>query len=97
MTTAAAMLNDFGGWTLIAWQPAFYERVHHLPVETYSHLLAIILPVGGALGGIGGGFVADYVAGRFPAGRKWLLQVGHPPGIASRWKAGAFPLPVRDV
>lgn len=33
MTTLAAMLNDFGGWTLIAWQPAFYERVHHLPVE----------------------------------------------------------------
>jgi hypothetical protein len=40
----------------------------------YSHQLAIILPLGGVLGGIGGGAVADFVAGRFPEGRKWLLQ-----------------------
>lgn len=48
-----------GIWSLIAWQATFYERAFGLPAATYGPMLAVILPVGGILGGVGGGLLGD--------------------------------------
>ena len=57
--TAAAAINDVGSWSLVAFQATFYQRVYELGPETYAPALAIILPIGGILGGVGGGLLAD--------------------------------------
>eukprot|EP00873_Tetraselmis_striata_P007807 jgi/Tetstr1/428071/TSEL_018126.t1 len=57
--TAAATMNDLASWSLVAWQAAFYERVHGIGPEVYAPLLACAIPVGGIFGGVGGALVAD--------------------------------------
>lgn len=69
-TTIAAALNDLGSYALIAWHSTFYERVFGLDSGVYAPMLAIILPVGGILGGVGGGLIADYLS--VVGGRYWL-------------------------
>ncbi|KAK9811000.1 hypothetical protein WJX73_004887 [Symbiochloris irregularis] len=57
--TAAAAINDVGSWALVSWQATFYQRVYEVGPETYAPALAILLPIGGLLGGVGGGLLAD--------------------------------------
>lgn len=59
-----------GSWSLIAWQATFYQRVYELGPETYAPLLAVIIPIGGILGGVGGGLCGDWLS-RI-GGRQWL-------------------------
>jgi MFS family permease len=77
-TTLAAALNDLGSYALIAWHSTFYERVFGLDSGVYAPMLAVILPVGGILGGVGGGLIADYLS--VVGGRYWLT--------AGRWGGG---------
>jgi hypothetical protein len=69
-TTVAAALNDVGSYALIAWHSTFYERVFGLDSGVYAPMLAVILPVGGILGGVGGGLIADWLS--VVGGRYWL-------------------------
>jgi len=69
-TTMAAALNDLGSYALIAWQSTFYERVYGLDSSVYAPILAVILPVGGIVGGVGGGLIADWLSA--VGGRYWL-------------------------
>lgn len=62
--TLAAALNDVGSWALVSWQATFYQRVYELGPETYAPMLAGILPVGGILGGVGGGLMGDWLSKR---------------------------------
>lgn len=71
--TAAAAINDVGSWALVGWQATFYQRVYGLGPETYAPALAIILPVGGLLGGVGGGLLADRLS---RSGGRYLLTAG---------------------
>jgi hypothetical protein len=56
--------------------------VHHLQPSDYSPIMAIVLPVGGILGGVGGGWIADKIAaeaaarGGAGAGRRALVTAG---------------------
>ena len=59
--TAAAAFNDVGSWALVAWQATFYQRVYELTPDTYAPLLAITIPVGGIIGGVGAGLFGDYL------------------------------------
>lgn len=81
--TAAAALNDLGSYALIAWHSTFYERVYGLDSSVYAPILAVILPVGGVLGGVGGGLIADWLS--TVGGRYWLtagrVADSAPPGI----------------
>ena len=61
-TTLAASFNDVGSYALVAWQSTFYERIHHLEPSQYAPVLAAVLPLGGIVGGVGGGWLADFVA-----------------------------------
>jgi MFS-type transporter involved in bile tolerance (Atg22 family) len=69
-TTLAAALNDLGSYALIAWHSTFYERVFGLDSSVYAPMLAVILPVGGIVGGVGGGLLADALSA--VGGRYWL-------------------------
>jgi hypothetical protein len=51
--TLAAALNDVGSYALIAWQSTFYERVYGLQSSEYAPVLAVLLPIGGIIGGVG--------------------------------------------
>lgn len=53
--TLAAALNDVGSWALVSWQATFYQRVYELQPSTYAPLLAVVIPVGGIIGGVGAG------------------------------------------
>ncbi|GLC46019.1 hypothetical protein PLESTB_001027300 [Pleodorina starrii] len=57
--TLAAAMNDVGSYALIAWQSTFYERVYGLESSSYAPVLAALLPIGGIIGGVGGGYLAD--------------------------------------
>lgn len=59
--TFAAAFNDVGSWALVAWQATFYQRVYELTPDTYAPLLAIVIPVGGIIGGVGAGLFGDYL------------------------------------
>lgn len=72
-TTFAAAMNDVGGWGLVAWQTVFYERVFNLPSEEYAPILAAVIPLGGIVGGVGGGLAADTLS---KAGNRYMLTFG---------------------
>jgi hypothetical protein len=80
-TTVAAALNDVGSYALIAWHSTFYERVFGLDSGVYAPMLAVILPVGGILGGVGGGLIADWLS--VVGGRYWLTAGEHVQSLAS--------------
>ena len=68
--TMAAALNDVGSWALVSWQATFYQRVYDLQPDTYAPMLAVIIPVGGVIGGVGAGVFGDWL-NRIGA-RGWL-------------------------
>lgn len=68
--TAAAAFNDVGSWALVSWQATFYQRVFSLTPDTYAPLLAVVIPVGGLVGGVGAGLFGDALT-RMGA-RSWL-------------------------
>ena len=57
--TAAAAINDVGSWALVGWQATFYQRVFDVGPDQYAPALAALLPIGGIIGGVGGGLLAD--------------------------------------
>lgn len=61
--TLSAALNDVGSWALVSWQATFYQRVYELEPSTYAPLLAVVIPVGGIIGGVGAGELGRW-AGR---------------------------------
>ncbi|MEW5298385.1 MAG: hypothetical protein WDW36_001514 [Sanguina aurantia] len=69
-TTLAAAMNDIGCYALIAWQSTFYERVYGLTPGVYAPVMAMLLPIGGIIGGVGGGYLADILSRT--GGRVWV-------------------------
>ena len=74
--TAAATLNDIGGWALVSWHATFYTRVFDLKPEMYAPLLAAVIPIGGVIGGVGGGLAGDWLSRK---GTRWWLTSGGRP------------------
>mmetsp|Transcript_6815 Transcript_6815/g.13545 ORF Transcript_6815/g.13545 Transcript_6815/m.13545 type:complete len:584 (-) Transcript_6815:111-1862(-) len=68
--TIASTFNDVGSWALVAWQATFYQRVYELSPETYAPLLAVVIPVGGLIGGVGAGILGDWL--NRIGGRGWI-------------------------
>lgn len=62
LTTLGASFTDVGYYALGAFQATFYERAYDMDPSMYAPTLAVLLPIGGIIGGIGGGYVADKAA-----------------------------------
>ncbi len=61
---------------LIAWAPSFMERVHGFSVGRVGREFGIWGLAGGALGGLFGGRVGDWLLGRWPGGRVIVSGAG---------------------
>jgi len=61
---------------LIAWAPSFMERVHGFSVGRVGREFGIWGLAGGALGGLFGGRVGDWLLGRWPGGRVVVAGAG---------------------
>ena len=68
--TAASTFNDIGSWALVAWQATFYQRVYEITPDTYAPLLAVVIPIGGLVGGVGAGILGDWL--NRIGGRGWI-------------------------
>lgn len=68
--TAASTFNDIGSWALVAWQATFYQRVYEISPDIYAPLLAVVIPVGGLVGGVGAGILGDWL--NRIGGRGWI-------------------------
>ncbi len=68
--TVASTFNDIGSWALVAWQATFYQRVYELSPDTYAPLLAVVIPIGGLVGGVGSGILGDWL--NRIGGRGWI-------------------------
>jgi predicted MFS family arabinose efflux permease len=73
--TAASTLADVGGWSMIAFQAAFYERVFSLTPQEYDPLLALVIPLAGVTGGLGGGYICDRLQSRGPEGQRLFIAI----------------------
>ena len=56
-------------------QAQFFDRVYDIGPEVYAPLLACVIPVGGIIGGVGGGLVADRLGTGW--GRAWLTSAAN--------------------
>src|SRR2546427_12327937 len=61
---------------LIAWAPSFLERVHGFSVGRVGREFGMWGLAGGALGGLFGGRVGDWLLGRWPGGRVIVSGAG---------------------
>ena len=57
--TLAATLTDVASWSMIAFQSTFYQRTYELEAVEYNKLLAFVIPVAGAIGGLTSGYFSD--------------------------------------
>ena len=73
--TTASTLVDVAGWSMIAFQAAFYERVFDLTPAEYDPLLALIIPLAGVTGGLGGGWICDRLQAHGPRGQRWFISL----------------------
>lgn len=72
--TMAATLADVAGWSMIAFQAAFYERVFSLTPQEYDPLLALVIPVAGVTGGLGGGWICDKLQSTAPNAQRLFIS-----------------------
>ena len=72
--TTAATLADVAGWSMIAFQAAFYERVFSLTPQEYDPLLAFVIPIAGVTGGLGGGWICDKLQSTAPNAQRWFIS-----------------------
>lgn len=64
---AAFAIVGFVGAAINNWSPAFFMRSHGLSLSTMAATIGTIFGIGGAIGMIGGGAIADYFAARGPS------------------------------
>lgn len=60
----AAAFHSFGGYAFAIWGPTFFVRVHGMSMGELGTWLGCILGVGGAIGAIAGGVLADRLGAR---------------------------------
>ncbi len=72
-----AALHSFAAYGIAAWAPAFLSRVHHMGFAEIGTWLGSISGLGGGIGAVSGGMLADRLGAR---DARWALWV---PAIAS--------------
>jgi predicted MFS family arabinose efflux permease len=75
-----AAVKSIAGYALISWSASFLERVHSMPLREVGLWLGLTNGVGGFLGSLVGGLLADRLGARDP---RWRLRVGALATLAS--------------
>ena len=73
---AGALLASTAGYATIAWLPSFMVRYHGLTTGKVGLLLGLQVGVLGAVGAIGGGYLADRLARRSTSWRARVVAIG---------------------
>ena len=73
---AAAALQGFAGYGIIQWMPSFLHRSHHLTSSEIGFWLAMVIGIGGAIGTVAGGWLADRLGRRDMRWQMWLAAIG---------------------
>lgn len=68
-----AAIKSIAGYALISWSASFLERVHGMPLREIGVWLGLTNGLGGFLGSLFGGLLADRLGARDP---RWRLRVG---------------------
>lgn len=55
------------------WLPPLFIRLHGLTAEQFGLWIALAIGPGGAIGALGGGYLADRLKARYPRAEIWLL------------------------
>ncbi|MEZ4331394.1 MAG: MFS transporter [Myxococcota bacterium] len=88
----AASCHAIAAYAAIMWTPTFYQRVHGLSLQQVGFWLGPVSGVGGALGALGGGLVADRLGRRDQRWYAWVATIvafsAVPTGIAAYLFAG---------
>lgn len=75
MLTLATSVRNLPGYALGAWLPTFYERVFGLETTEFGLPVGAIVVVGGGLGSIAGGYLADYYSRRSPRAKTNVIVI----------------------
>jgi predicted MFS family arabinose efflux permease len=67
-----AAFHSLGGYAFAAWSPAFYLRLHGTPIGRLGVVLGLIIGLGGALGAVAGGYLADRLTRRDIRWQVWV-------------------------
>ena len=76
---AAASLYSITSYAMITWSPAFMERVFDLSPGEFGTRLGLVIGIGGVIGALAAGFVADALARR---DARWLVWIAASGGVA---------------
>lgn len=66
----------FSGYGMAAWIPAFFVRIHHMTPGELGLWMSWITALGGIIGSLSGGILADRWGVRFPQARAYICMIG---------------------
>ncbi len=72
----AATIANFVGQSQLAWLGSFFARTHNLDIATRSLILAFMIGIGGFIGNLAAGYLADRLGQRDVRWKLWILGVG---------------------
>jgi predicted MFS family arabinose efflux permease len=72
---AAACLYSMPGYAMLTWAPAFVERVHGMSTAAIGWRIGLVTGVGGVIGALAGGTLADRLARRDERWLVWLPAI----------------------
>jgi predicted MFS family arabinose efflux permease len=73
--TAAASLYAMPGYAMLTWAPAFVERMHGMSTAALGWRLGLVTGIGGVVGALAGGTLADRLARRDERWLVWLPSI----------------------
>jgi predicted MFS family arabinose efflux permease len=72
----AAGLYSITSYAMLTWSPAFLQRVFDLSPSEFGTQLGVVIGIGGIVGALSVGFLADALAQRDPRWLVWIAAIG---------------------
>lgn len=74
---SGAMLISVGTWILLNWLPLYYHDRFHMSLAASGLSSSSMLQIAAIVGAIGGGFISDRIARRWPRRRILVLAISY--------------------
>ena len=69
----AGAFAGMGAWGTGLWLPSFFIRIHDMPIARAGAMIGLIFGIGGTIGTLAGGALADRLVSRMAGGRRWYM------------------------